>query len=296
MKSQKNILIAFILNLFFAVFELVGGVFTGSFAIISDSLHDLGDAAGIGLSFILEKKSMQKPDDNYTYGYARYSVIGSIIMTLILIFGSIAIIFNAVRKILNPSVINYNGMIILAIVGTVINLTAAVITHKGGSLNQKAVNLHLLEDVMGWIVVLIGAVVMRFTGITIIDPVLSIAVALFVLINAVKTLSRALSPLLEKTPENMNVSNIRKHLQEIEGIANIHHIHLWSIDGITNYATMHIVTDSNPEAIKEYVRKKLLHLNIAHSTLELESTTVSCNQRSCNITKSADAHHHHHNH
>lgn len=296
MKSQRNILIAFLLNLFFSIFELVGGLFTGSFAIISDSLHDLGDAASIGISFMFEKRSLRKPDDTYTYGYARYSVIGSIIMTLILILGSISIIYNAVFKIIDPSTINYNGMIILAVIGTLINLIAAIITHKGDSLNQKAVNLHMLEDVLGWVVVLIGAVVMKFTNITVIDPILSIAVALFVFINAVKNFAQAISLLLEKKPNGLNINEIKKHICKIDGITDVHHIHLWSLDGTQNYATMHIVTDHPSVIIKERVRAELLHHNITHSTLELESTAEKCTQPYCNPSGCHHSHFHHHYH
>ncbi len=296
MKSQKNILFAFALNLFFAVLEFVGGLFTGSFAIISDSLHDLGDAAGIGISFLFEKKSTQKPDDIYTYGYGRYSVMGSIVMTIILLFGSVTIIYNAIIKLLNPSEINYNGMIILAIIGTAVNLIAALITHKGESLNQKAVNLHMLEDVLGWIVVLIGAIVMKLTSITVIDPLLSIVVALFVFISALKTLASALSVILEKAPKELNISELKAELLEIDGIKDVHHIHLWSMDGNTSYATMHIVSDDSPANIKETVKNKLKNLHIIHSTLELESSNEHCNQISCEISEHHHDHTHHHHH
>ena len=170
MKTEKNILVAFILNLAFSVFEMVGGFFTGSVAIVSDAIHDIGDAASIGISYFLEKKSKKQPDEAYTYGYARYSVIGSVITTLILLFGSCVVIYNAIGRILSPTEINYNGMIIFAVVGVGVNLAAALFTRDGHSLNQKAVNLHMLEDVLGWIVVLIGALVMRFTGFTWLDP------------------------------------------------------------------------------------------------------------------------------
>ncbi|MBR5246131.1 MAG: cation transporter, partial [Clostridia bacterium] len=175
MRTEKNILIAFILNLSFSIFEIIGGFFTGSVAIVSDAIHDMGDAASIGISYFLEKKSKKQPDETYTYGYARFSVIGSVITTLILLFGSVMVIYNAVMRIFNPVEINYNGMIIFAVVGAVVNFIAAYFTKDGDSLNQKAVNLHMLEDVLGWIVVLIGAIIMRFTDISIIDPIMSIA-------------------------------------------------------------------------------------------------------------------------
>ena len=212
MKTEKNILIAFILNLSFSIFEFVGGIITGSVAILSDSIHDIGDAASIGVSFFLEKKSKKQPDNTYTYGYARYSVLGSVITTVILMVGSILVIVNAVRRIINPVPINYNGMIIFAVIGTVVNFIAAYFTKDGDSLNQKAVNLHMLEDVLGWIVVLIGAIIMRFTDISVIDPILSVCVALFILINTVKNLKEVTNLFLEKTPENISVDEIKEHI------------------------------------------------------------------------------------
>jgi cobalt-zinc-cadmium efflux system protein len=159
MKTEKNILIAFVLNFAFSIFEFVGGIFTGSVAIISDAIHDIGDAASIGISYFLEKKSKQQPDAEYTYGYARYSVLGSLITTLILLVGSAVVIYNAIGRIIAPTEINYGGMILFAVVGVCVNFGAAFLTRDGHSLNQKAVNLHMLEDVLGWVVVLVGAVV-----------------------------------------------------------------------------------------------------------------------------------------
>ena len=174
MKTERNIFIAFILNLAFSIFEFAGGIFTGSVAIISDAIHDIGDATSIGVALFLEKKSKKQPDDRYTYGYGRYSVIGSVLTTLILLLGSVLVIYNAVLRMIRPVEINYDGMIMFAIVGVCVNLGAALLTRNGSSLNQKAVNLHMLEDVLGWIVVLIGAIVMRFTNFYLIDPLMSI--------------------------------------------------------------------------------------------------------------------------
>ena len=298
MKSQKNILIAFILNLCFSVFEFIGGLFTGSFAILSDSLHDMGDAMSIGVAFILEKKSKKKPDNKYTYGYVRYSVIGSVITTLILLFGSVSIIYNAVFRIISPTSINYEGMIWLAVAGVIINLVAAFFTKDGDSLNQKAVNLHMLEDVLGWIVVLIGAVVMKFTDISIIDPILSIAVAVFVLINAVRNLKEAMDLFLEKSPHGIDAQEIKEHLCEIEGVSDVHHIHLWSMDGASNYATMHVVTSGDTVCIKKLIRSKLKEHNIHHVTLETEAPYENCEEINCkvSIVQKSSGHHHHHHH
>lgn len=296
MKTERNILIAFILNLFFSIFEFVGGVFTGSVAIVSDAIHDLGDAASIGISYFLERKSKKQPDCNYTYGYLRYSVLGSVITTLILLLGSAAVIYNAVLRIITPTEINYNGMIIFAVFGVAVNFIAAMVTKDGGSLNQKAVNLHMLEDVLGWVVVLIGAVVMRFTDFKIIDPVLSIAVAAFILINAIKNLKEILDLFLEKIPHGIEIDEIKEHLLEIQGVLDVHHIHIWSMDGQNNYATMHIVTNENSGDIKEKVRHELSEHNIGHATLEIEAEGEHCHEQSCTIDAHSSHHHHHHHH
>ena len=293
MKTQKNIFIAFILNFTFSIFEFIGGIFTGSVSIISDAVHDIGDATSIGISYLFEKKSAKKPDTAYTYGYARYSVIGGLITTIILLIGSALVIYNAINRIINPTEINYNGMIILAIIGVIINLCAAWFTHEGNSLNQKAVNLHMLEDVLGWLVVLIGAVVMKFTDFALLDPILSIVVAVTIFIMSIKNLKEILSPLLEKTPDNVNINEVKELMLEVDNVIDVHHIHVWSIDGEHNYATMHVIFKENAYTVKENIRNTLKKYGIGHSTIELESEDESCSDIECS---SICGHHHHHHH
>ena len=296
MKTEKNILIAFILNLAFSVFEFFGGIWTGSVAILSDAIHDIGDAASIGLSFFLEKKSKARPDEKYTYGYARYSVIGSVVTTLVLLFGSAAVIYNAIGRIINPTEINYDGMIIFAVIGVLVNLSAAFFTREKGSLNQKAVNLHMLEDVLGWVVVLIGAVLMRFTDFSLLDPIMSVGVAVFILINAVGNLKEALDIFLEKTPLGIDVCEIKHHIEEIDGVLDVHHIHIWTIDGQNNFATMHVRTVADHTEIKEKVREELSEHGISHATLELETADEECKEETCNPQKETHGCHCHHGH
>ena len=296
METQSNILIAFILNLFFSIFEFFGGIFTGSVAIVSDAIHDIGDALSIGISYFLEKKSKKQPDNIYTYGYARYSVIGGVITTLILLFGSVTVIINAMGKIINPTEINYNGMIIFAVVGVIINFAAAYFTREGDSINQKAVNLHMLEDVLGWAVVLIGAVIMRFTDFKILDPLMSIAVAIFILINTIKNLKEVIDIFCEKIPDGISTEEIKHHLLEIDGVIDVHHIHIWSIDGNGAYATMHIVTNADTKEIKHKVKEELEEHGICHSTLELETENENCGHIECKVEHHHSHSHHHHHH
>lgn len=293
MKTDRNILVAFLLNLFFAIFEFIGGNFTGSVAIVSDAIHDLGDALSIGISYFLEKKSQKEADGKYTYGYIRFSVLGSLITTIILVTGSILVIYNAIKRIINPVEINYNGMLILAVIGVIINFIASYFTREGDSLNQKAVNLHMLEDVLGWTVVLIGAIIMRYTDIAILDAILSILVALFLLKNALKNLKEIIDLFLIKSPKNIDIESLKKHLLDIKGVEDIHHIHLWSLDGYNAYATLHVVAKNNFNIIKQKVKEELLECGICHCTIEMETKEENCHEKKCEIKINKKVHHHH---
>ena len=300
MKTQRNILIAFLLNLGFSVFELLGGLYTGSVAIISDALHDFGDAISIGASWFLERKSNRKPDARFTYGYGRFSVLGAAITNMILLVGSAVVIANAVDRILNPVDINSNGMILMAVLGACMNLAAAWFTHGGQSLNEKAVNLHMLEDVLGWVVVLIGAVVIRFTNFTLIDPIMSIGVAIFILSHAAQGFSEVLNVFLEKTPEGIDPKTLEKHLLRIDHVQQIHHLHVWSLDGYNHYATLHVVVeDCDTVSLKNAIRKAMEAKGVNHVTMELEKVGEPCPEIHCNPRKpqaGCGHHHHHHGH
>lgn len=299
MKTERNIFIAFILNLGFAIFEFIGGTVTGSVSIVSDAIHDLGDALSIGISFFLEKKSKKQADEVYTYGYARYSVLGGFITTVVLLVGSLTMIYNAIGRIISPVEINYNGMILFAIVGVCVNSCAIFFTREGDSLNQKAVNLHMLEDALGWIIVLIGAVVMRFTDFALIDPLMSIGVSVFILIHAIGNLKEVANLFLEKTPSNISISELKEHISRIDGVSDVHHIHVWSIDGQNHSATLHIVTEGNSHEIKEKVRDELYEHGIVYVTIETETEAEHCHEKQYQVNPRSHVghcHHHHHHH
>ena len=296
MKTEKRILIAFLLNLFFSVLELVGGALCGSTAILSDAIHDFGDAASIGMAWILEKISKKKPDAFYTYGYARYSVLGGLMTSLILMIGSAAAICQAVNRLLLPIPINYNGMIGFAVLGVCVNFSAAFFTRGGHSLNQRAVRLHMLEDVLGWVVVLIGAVVMKFTDFSWMDSMMSIGVALLIFGNAILHMIAALEIILERVPRGISVDEIRSHVLQIEGVCDVHHVHIRSLDGQNYDASMHITAHGDFPAIKRNIREELREHGIVHVTLELESVEEYCPERQCQVEVQSDAGHHHHHH
>lgn len=297
MKNDRKILIAFLLNSVFSLFEVIGGIFTGSIAILSDAVHDTGDALSIGLSYFLERKSLKKADSGHTYGYRRYSVLGAAVTDTVLIIGSLLVIYNGIGRIIEPSEINSDGMLVFAVFGFLTNILAAFFTRGGESLNQRAVNLHMLEDVLGWAVVLIGSAVIKFTGLYIIDPIMSIGVAVFILIHALKSFKKIVDLFLEKTPEGIGTEEIKKHLLEIEGVKDVHHIHIRSIDGELCFASLHtVICAEDAVSVKRAIKKELREHGISHITVETEAEGEECGELECAIERKEGHSHHGHHH
>lgn len=293
-------LLAFVLNFSFSILELIGGFLTNSISIISDSVHDLGDTISIGASLLLEHKSSKKPNAQYTYGYLRYSVLGAFLTAAILLIGSFFVIYRSVSRLIVPSEVHYDGMLIFAIIGIVVNGIAALKTAHGHSLNEKTLSLHMLEDVLGWGAILIGSFVIKLTKWYWIDPVLSLAIALFVLWYAYVHIKKVLDVVLEKTPQEIDVKALYEELSSVQKVRNIHHVHLWSMDSQAHYASLHALIDENAtrqefEQIKSELRHILHHHSIVHATIELEY--APCGQEICKVdTSYYDCHHGHHHH
>lgn len=301
-KSSKNIFVAFLLNLSFSIVELVGGIFTNSISIISDSVHDFGDAISISVAWILEKKSEKKPDDKYTFGYARYSVLGAFITSMVLLVGAVFMIYNAIIRITNPVEVNYDGMLLLGVLGLVVNGLGAMVTSKGNKINEKAVSLHLLEDVLGWVAVLVTSIVMKVFDAPVLDPILSIGITMYILKHVVQNLKRVFEIFLEKAPETSEFEEFKnKLIDENKNIIDIHHIHVWSADGVNTYAMMHVVIPDSIEMkdiieLKKKINYEASHHNIVHVTIEMEFESEKCEHEECDVEINENVMHEHHHH
>lgn len=284
--AKENIKIAFFLNLVFSVIEAVGGFLTNSISILSDSIHDLGDSISIGVSYLLEKKSRKKSNNLYTYGYLRYSLLGALISSVVLIIGCTLVLIKTVPRLFNAPKINYDAMIIFAIFGTIINGYAAYKTSKGEKHNEKAINLHMMEDVLGWIAVLIGSILVKIFKWYIIDPILSTLIAIYIFYHVYKNLKEVFDIFMEKAPKNIDSDKIKKILEENKSINNVHHIHVWSIDGTSNYMTAHIklsgdLIKNEIIELKNNIKDILSKENINHVTLEIEYYNEDCKDKKC---------------
>ena len=280
-ESPRNIIVAFWLNTGFAVLEIAGGLYTNSMAILADAVHDLGDSLSLGLAYYFQKKSQRKKDEIYTYGYQRFSLLGAFINSIILITSSIFIIRESVTRFFQPEPPDAKGMVILAIIGVAVNAYALVRLKKGKSINEKVVALHFVEDVLGWVAVLAGSIVMLFVDAPIIDPVLSLLISLYILYNVFKNLKSTFRILLQRRPDAVDEEVVRKNVLSVPGVKDLHDLRFWTMDGQYNVMTLHVVVAQNQsieerERIKQEVKHNLEHLEFRHTTVEIESEDVDC--------------------
>lgn len=282
----KNIAVAFFLNIGFALIELVWGVLTNSVAIMSDALHDFGDSISLGTARYFQKVSQKSRTQDYTYGYKRFSLIGAFINSIVLITGSIFIIKEAVERIFSPEQASAEGMLLLAILWIVVNGFAVLRLKKWSSVNEKVVSLHLFEDVLGWIAVLIGAGIMMFVNAPIIDPILSLGIAAFVLFNVYRNIKPAFKIILQGMPDGVSDDKIKSLLMKESGVIDLHDFHLRTLDGEEHILSVHVVVKNNmslqdSDELKEKMKVRLKSINISHATIEVEYNPKHCEQQSC---------------
>jgi len=286
-KAASNIKVAFFLNLGFTIVEIIGGLWTNSLAIASDALHDLGDSLSLGLSWILERYSQKKNDARYSYGYKRFSLLAALINAVILSAGSLFILYQAAIRIFNPQPIHAQGMIYFALGGIVVNGLAVLKVKKGKTLNERIIFFHLLEDVLGWVAVLIISIVMLFKDIPVLDPILSAAIAVYILYNVVKNLRKTTLVFMQAVPEGINIEEIDSKIMQIDQVIDVHHTHIWSIDSLSHVLTTHIVVEDvvnidQLSEIKNRIKDILKPLGLEHVTLEIERKSETCSLRDKN--------------
>jgi len=273
--SSGNIKVAFFLNLGFTIVELIGGLMTNSVAILSDAIHDLGDSVSLGLSWYFEKKAQKQSDSNYSFGYQRYSLLGAFINGMILIIGSIFVLMETIPRLIHPEVTEPKGMIAISILGIFVNGAAVFKLKKGKTLNEKMLSWHLMEDLLGWIAVLIVSIILLFYPIHILDALLSLLIISYVLINVFKHLKETFKVFLQGVPSNVDLEQIKHSILSIENITSIHKLHVWSLDGSNHVFSIHIVLSNVDQLnegllIKKRVREILNNHGIKHATIELE--------------------------
>ncbi|MDO4692992.1 MAG: cation diffusion facilitator family transporter [Porphyromonadaceae bacterium] len=287
--AEGNILFAFLLNLSFSIIELVGGIITGSVAILSDALHDFGDSISLGLAWYLEKVSGRRRDKSFSYGYKRFSLLSALMISLILLVGSFFVIQASIERLFSPEMPNARGMLLLAIFGLVINGVAAWRMSGGHSLSERSIQLHLLEDVLGWAAVLIVSIVMHFVHLPILDPLLSLAITAWILYNVYFNLRDNFRILLQGVPEGVDTESFIRDVKALEHVVDVHDVHVWTLNGQEHIASLHIVHSlelcGDPKGLNELKHEvrhiALDHHGLEHLTIELDPQGESCGMEGC---------------
>lgn len=280
-QSTKNIKVVFFLNLIFTIFEIIGGLYVNSVAILSDALHDFGDSLSLGLSWYLDKKSKKGADNSFTFGYQRFSLLSALINSIVLIIGSVFVIQEAVARLLHPESSDGLGMMYIAILGVLVNGYAAYKLSHGKSMNEKVLSWHLIEDVLGWVAVLIVSIVLIFKDIPYLDPLLSLAITLYILWNVFRRLKETLLLFLQGVPLEFNVEELNNKILSFDEVQSIHNTYLWSLDGETHVFSAHVVirreeNTQHVEVLKDNIREQLKSFGLSNITLEIEFDDDPC--------------------
>ena len=297
MKTKRAVWLAFFLNLSYAIVEFIAGGVFGSSAVLADSVHDLGDAIAIGISAFLESISNRKEDSHYTLGYKRFSLLGALITAVILMTGSVFVIFENLTKLFHPQPVNDEGILWLGIIAVTINVLASLVVRKGKTKNESILSLHFLEDTLGWIAVILMAVILPFTDWYILDPLLSLVISFFILSKAIPRFWSTLKIFLDAVPEGVDIKQVKSDLEKLDRVTSVNQLNLWTMDGLEKNAIIHVCLKriEDMEASKTAIRHYLKDIGFHNITIEVDSDQAShaCHKRDIHAIESQSGHDHH---
>ena len=300
MKSKHAVWIAFFLNLSYAIVEFIAGGIFGSSAVLADSVHDLGDAIAIGISAFLESISNREEDSHYTLGYKRFSLLGAMVTAVILMTGSVLVILENITKLVHPQPVNDEGILWLGIIAVSINVLASLVVRKGKTKNESILSLHFLEDTLGWVAVILMAIVLRFTDWYILDPLLSLVISFFILSKAIPRFWSTLKIFLDAVPEGVDIKQVKSDLEQLDHVASINQLNLWTMDGLEKNAIVHVCLKKmeHMEVCKEAIRAMLKDYGFQNITIEVDADleTHQAHKRIMEELEASQSHGHDHHH
>lgn len=300
MSSKFAVWLAFVLNFSFAIIEFIFGGLFGSSAILADAVHDLGDALAIGISAFLESISNREEDSHYTLGYKRFSLLGAILTAVILITGSSLVILENISKLIEPQPVDHEGMLWLGVIAIAINLTASLIVRKGQTKNESILSLHFLEDTLGWLAVIVVAIILRYTDWYFLDPLLSLLISAFILSKALPRFWSTLKIFLDAVPEGVDIQQVKSDLERLDHVASINQLNLWTMDGLEKNAIVHVCLEhvKHMEVCKESIRTLLKESGFQNVTIEVDEDLATHRAHKRNIEElevdQGHGHDHHH--
>ena len=300
MKTKHTVWLAFFLNLSYAIVEFIAGGVFGSSAVLADSVHDMGDAIAIGVSAFLETISNREEDSHYTLGYKRFSLLGAMVTAVILMTGSVLVILGNITKLFHPQPVNDEGILWLGIIAVSINVLASLVVRKGKTKNESILSLHFLEDTLGWVAVILMAIVLRFTDWYILDPLLSLVISIFILSKAIPRFWSTLKIFLDAVPEGVDIQQVKSDLEQLDHVASINQLNLWTMDGLEKNAIVHVCLKKveHMEVCKEAIRAMLKDYGFQNITIEVDAdlATHQAHKRNMEELEASQSHEHDHHH
>lgn len=298
MTEKKSIWLAFFLNLSYAIVEFIAGGVFGSSAVLADSVHDMGDAIAIGVSAFLETISNREEDSHYTLGYKRFSLLGAMVTAVILMTGSVLVILENITKLFHPQPVNDEGILWLGIIAVSINVLASLVVRKGKTKNESILSLHFLEDTLGWVAVILMAIVLRFTDWYILDPLLSLVISFFILSKAIPRFWSTLKIFLDAVPEGVDIKQVKSRLEQLDYVASVNQLNLWTMDGLEKNAIIHVCLDDvkHMEVCKESIRDLLKDCGFQNISIEVDADLASHQTHKRNMAELEESHDHDYHH
>ena len=300
MKTKHAVWLAFFLNLSYAIVEFIAGGVFGSSAVLADSVHDMGDAIAIGVSAFLETISNREEDSHYTLGYKRFSLLGAMVTAVILMTGSVFVILENITKIFHPQPVNDEGILWLGIIAVTINVLASLVVRNGKTKNESILSLHFLEDTLGWVAVILMAIILRFTDWYILDPLLSLVISFFILSKAIPRFWSTLKIFLDAVPEGVDIEQVTSDLEQLDHVASLNQLNLWTMDGLEKNAIVHVCLKEieQMELCKESIRSKLKDCGFQNITIEIDADLAShqTHKRNMEELEAVQNHGHEHHH
>ena len=300
MTSKGAVWLVFLLNSVFAMIEFISGGIFHSSAVLADAVHDTGDALAIGLSALLESISNREEDSRYTLGYKRFSLLGALVTAVILMTGSMMVFLENISKLFHPQVVNSQGMLWIGVIAIVINVIASLIVEKGKTKNESILSLHFLEDTLGWLAVILMAIILRFTDWYILDPLLSLAISLFILSKAIPRFWSTIKIFLDAVPEGVDIQKIKSDLEQLDHVSSVNQLNLWTMDGLEKNAIIHVCLENvkHMEVCKESIRTILKDCGFQNVTIEVDEDLATHRAHKRNMAEleanrnHENAHHH----
>ena len=282
-KSKKTLYVTLFLTLFFALMELFGGLFSNSLSLVGDSFHMFSDVLALGASMVAIYFEAKKPTEKFTYGFLRLEVVVAFLNGIVLMLIAVGMIYESVIRFFNPREIDFGSMFFIALIGLIFNIVITWIlfssTKKENNINIKSAMLHFLGDLLNSVGVIISSIIIYFTNFVYIDIIMSVVISVIIFTGGYKISKEAFFILMEAVPSEVDLNTLRKELLNIDGIKNIHELHVWKNDNEEISFTAHILLDNyekhNNYRIINEIKEKLTVYDIFHMTVQIENTGIN---------------------